>query len=572
MNHGLRATAQMTATHPRSRDRWIVGAALAVLIVPVVTDLVLSGTRRVFAYLAADAFYYLQVARQWGEHGRISFDGERSTNGFHPLWQAILAVLDGVGLRGTALMLVVVLLGAGLTALAVLLLARSMVAAHGALPALFVLLPLGVYGVLLGPVWALVDQTSPSQTSIYQGPLPLYGTLWSAANGMETGAVLATFALMAWLLVKGRSTWLVGAAMAALVLARLDLGLIVAGLLATQGALAWRRHDRRAGRAVLASGAVVAMVVAAYLAWNLAYAGAALPLSGTLKSTFPRPDLGNALGVRDVLTGEHSYLLLRLYRQAPIILSAVAALAWLVGAARRPRDVDTADARARWHETLSGVAVGVLALDGYDFFFVPLTSQGHWYFPIQILLITLVVLEWLARRPLLDRPFIAVVAVALSAITFAGVGRTTDYHERFAAFYERAGAVRAFYGENPPKLLAVDDGIDAYSLGFPAMSGLGLMLDEDAVDAFVDGQLVSLAFERGFDRISSVAYADGMGLTAASPPPEVRAWVADLLPDQDLRGFDFAVEYASAPFATPRPGGDGRYLIVRVTRAGRLRG
>jgi hypothetical protein len=353
--------------------------------------------------------------------------------------------------------------------------------------------------------------------------------------------------------------------MAALVLARLDCAMIVAGLLGAQLVWAALRRDRLLAAAAVRTGAVVAVVVACYLAWNLAYAGAALPVSGTLKTTFPRPTLGNARDIRNLLSGEDAYALLRVYRQAPVVLSAIAAVCWLAGVVRRPRLGDPASSTARWRVALTGTALGVVTLDAYDFFFVPGSNQGHWYFPIQLLFISLAALEWAARVRALDRPAIAALAAAVSVVAFLGVGRSPDHHERFAAFwYDEAPRVRAFYGNAPPRLLAVDDGIDAFALGFPSMSALGLMIDADAVDAVEQKRVVRLALARGFDRISSVAYADGKGLTAASSSDDVRSWVAGLLPGDDLSGLTFTVEYASQPFATAFPGGDGRYLIIRV--------
>ena len=40
-----------------------------------------------------DAFYYLQIARNLVETGRSTADGFSVTNGYHPLWMAIEAVL-----------------------------------------------------------------------------------------------------------------------------------------------------------------------------------------------------------------------------------------------------------------------------------------------------------------------------------------------------------------------------------------------------------------------------------------------------------------------------------------------
>ena len=69
--------------------------------------------------------------------------------------------------------------------------------------------------------------------------------------------------------------------------------------------------------------------------WNRAYTGAFLPTSGTLKSTFPRPTLGNARDLRELLTGNTAFALERVYRQGPVVISAlvaVAALVWFAAA------------------------------------------------------------------------------------------------------------------------------------------------------------------------------------------------------------------------------------------------
>lgn len=43
--------------------------------------------------LPDDAFYYFTIARNIAQSGKISFDGINLTNGFHPLWMAVVAFL-----------------------------------------------------------------------------------------------------------------------------------------------------------------------------------------------------------------------------------------------------------------------------------------------------------------------------------------------------------------------------------------------------------------------------------------------------------------------------------------------
>jgi hypothetical protein len=72
-----------------------VGLAIALFCLPVLVDLIVH-SRRVFGYLAPDAFYYLTVARNHWQTGQWSFDGEHRTNGYHPLWQWLLSLLYGL--------------------------------------------------------------------------------------------------------------------------------------------------------------------------------------------------------------------------------------------------------------------------------------------------------------------------------------------------------------------------------------------------------------------------------------------------------------------------------------------
>src|SRR5439155_21617987 len=174
--------------------------------------------------------------------------------------------------------------------------------AFGRLNPLLAILPVGIYAVVIGPLW-IAYAVHPAQRNRYEGSLPLYGTLWSYVNGMESALTLLAFGVLLWLVVArplhgARTGLVVGAACGLLTLARLDHAIIALGVLAVVWAVAVRQRDRRAGAAVLTALVVLGAVIAAYCAWNLAYAGTVLPVSGALKLTFPRPTLGNARQLR----------------------------------------------------------------------------------------------------------------------------------------------------------------------------------------------------------------------------------------------------------------------------------
>lgn len=572
----ITAEAEETFALPareRSSRRSVIAVAVAVLALPIVVDLLVSGKRRVFSYFAADSFYYLVVARNWALHGVVSFDGHRPTNGFHPLWQVVLTGLyrgtTAVGGGTTTVLYVDVLAGLVLVAVALVLLGRAITLARGRLTPWFAAVPLGAYAVLLVPLWLGYGAADALNRDPFEGHLPLYGTLWSYVNGMETPLVLACFGLVVLLAV--RSVWtgerqalLLGAALGLLTLARLDTAFVTAAVLAMFFLRVLVRRDRAAVRQAVAVVVPVVVLVGAYLVWNRAYSGVFLPVSGSLKSTFPNPSLGNYRDLRALLRGDALLAHERLYRQMPILIPSVFAVAYLVpGLVRgwiRAAVAGTAEsARDRYRLVLAATAVGVLLLSAYDYLFVPGYNQGHWYWPVSTLFVSLVVLDWLPAGPghvRHGRVVVGAIAVAASLAVFATLGRTSDYHARYAAFYYSGAArARAHYDGHPPKVLSVDDGIDVFATGFPGMSGTGFSLDPPAARAKERGDLVGLAVRRGFDRISSLVYFDTRGLTLETSSDDIRRRLQFILPGQHLDRFDYRVDYlASNP----------RFAIIRV--------
>lgn len=570
----------------RRSTRLIVATTIAVLVVPVVVDLLASGRKRVHAYLAADAFYYFQVARNIVDEGSISFDGRHATNGFHPLWQAVLAVEQGiasvVGADHTPMLYVSVLTGLLVLVGMLLLLATVLRTAYGRLTPLFVILPVGVYALLFAPVWIWSGALRDSGVNPFEGSMPLYGTLWSYANGMETPLVLGAFALVAFVVVKRWGTgWRVGAllgcALTLMVLARLDTALVAAGILGVFALAAFVRRDRDLGQTIAAAVAVLGVVLALYLVVNKLYAGAWLPVSGTLKTTFPDGSLGNWRDLRSLLEDPELLGPVRWYRQFPMVFPALVAIVF-VATARLPTLLHAPldSARDRYRLLLVGTAVGVLALSAYDFFYVPAFNQGHWYYPVATLFVTLAALDWCARIDLSRRVALAAAAcVLVSALVFVTLGRRDDYHRRYADFwFDGAPAVAASYPNGAPAVLELDDGIDVAALRTQGLSGVGLMLDDEAIAAYEDDRLLDLALDRGVDRIASLAYLDATGLTKDTPSDEIRERVEALLtrPGEappDLSDLEFEVERRLPPgtLSTSWSDSDGSYVIIRVRRA-----
>jgi hypothetical protein len=563
----------------RGLERLVAAVAVALVIAPVLIDLLVRGRRRAFSYFAADAFYYLQVARSWADHGKVSFDGTRATNGFHPLWQIVLAAIwrpSRLVLSEADTLVLVVVLGAVLLGVATVLLARALHDA-GWLTPWFVALPFGAYALLIAPVWAAFAH-GVSAVNPLEGPMPLYGTAWSYANGMESACVWCAFA---WLLAIGvrrawsgwsTAAWL-GAAAAALGLARLDTAAVSVGVLVAIGIAGSRARDREAVRTAVGALAGLVTVLVAYVVVNRVYAGAWLPISGTLKSHFPHPSSANWRDLWSLVRGNHLFARLRLYRALPTLLPAVIAAGHLVVIGLRsrgghPRVLDTP--AVRFDVMLAGTAGGVLAIAAYDELFVPSNFQGHWYWPVSTLYVSIVALRLLAKVKL-SRVAVGLSfagATALSIGGFVGSSAPVAYHQRFADFYfDVAPGLRARYAKRPPHLFAYDDGLDAFALGWPALSANGLMLDSGALGAAQHERLLALGVRRGFTTFSSVQYLGAQGLSTSSSSDTVRARLQGLLPGEDLSPYDFRVVWRSDPGAlyTQDATIDNPYVLIAIT-------
>ncbi len=570
-------------------SRRVLATALAILVVPPALDLLVSGPRRLFSYVAADTFYYLRVADVWGGSGELSFDGEYPTNGFHPLWQLLLAgaarVLHRLDVPDTALVATAVIGSLVVLAVAVLILGRTLERSYGRVPALFALLPLGLYALTLIPMWVrLGGQEQDSLPAVTD--VPLFGTLWSFANGLETGAVLLAFAVLLFVAVRfgfvGRTAIAgQGVAGALLVLARLDTALILAGWLAFLLAVAALSRDARLFKSVALVGCCIASVLGVYMLWNHWYANAWLPVSGTSKSSFPRVDLGNVRDIAKLLTFKDvSFGRSRLQREWPLIVPTLVAALWLAGALRRRavrdlRSVPSLPLLGRYRLALTAAAVGILLLSAYNLFFVPIWNQGNWYLPVSVLFVSLAGIDALERTTIAHRlqsrtPMVVAFSAGLSLVVFGTLGHPDGYNRRFADFhFDEAPRVRAFYGDREPKLLAWDDGVDAFSLGFRALSGRVLMLDAEGLEAYEKGRLLDLAVTRGYDRFSSVQYFDAEGLDRNSTSNDIRARLAPFFPGEDLGPYEFQVEYVSRPrgLSPPWPGAADKYVTIVIRRA-----
>jgi hypothetical protein len=107
--------------------RWGIRLGWVLLVAPFVFEgvgILRANDAWLIVRTPDDAFYYLEIARRIGAGQGLTFDGVHATNGFHPLWQFLLA---GVGLLipgQTAFLRVSLLLGLACLLAATLLVVR----------------------------------------------------------------------------------------------------------------------------------------------------------------------------------------------------------------------------------------------------------------------------------------------------------------------------------------------------------------------------------------------------------------------------------------------------------------
>jgi hypothetical protein len=418
--------------------------------------------------------------------------------------------------------------------------------------------------------------------NVFEGPMPLYGTLWSEANGMESCVVVFFFALAGLIFTRRdvrsdrRAAVGFGLALSGFVLARLDHALLVLPILGVLAASGLSARERRVPAAACL--AAFAAPLGVYLVANYVAFGTAVPVSGSLKSAFPHV-LGDNIDTLLAFWSQHwrGAPLTMAYRQFAVGIPVVAALLYLLVVTKvellegavvlRLRPWTT-----RYHLFLAFVAPGVVLLAAYNVLFVQWWNQGHWYFPASTLYVSLVALAlappvearlfawfgprlggWVQSRAVLGA-WLATCAVCLGVV-FVNFHRRLDYHRNYADFYLlEAPRVREHYGTTTPQLVEHDDGIVAYSLRYPTMSS-GMGLDPEGASALRSGHLLELALKRGYDRITSLVYTPADRMSGKPTPDEVRAWASAMVTESDSRAFEFAVDYRSA---------DGRFAIGRV--------
>ncbi len=525
----------------------IITIAILLLCLPVIIDLIWGDEAVPFRYFSADSFYYFTVARNFAQLGMLTFDQVYPTNGFHPLWQLLTGILYKISLivylSETTYLIGVLVVGMVLVSAGIALTGLAFINIRNRLPVSFIFAPVGIYALLVLPIWVYFLDVKGFQNQL-EGPTPLYGTMWSFMNGMESGLVIFFFGLLFFSFTKFTKITLMHAAIlgfiaSLLVLSRLDHIFIAGGLLLYFCVQIITAKTKFSIQQLLIFAGCLLIPIIIYMLINYSYANTFMPVSASAKSTFPIPTIENFFYLIFVLRypfSDHRWLD-NFYRITQIIIPSLVAIVaiqrWLTQTSSKVQYLDKID------DFLAMTGVGVLGLAFYNFFFVRFYGPGHWYFPVSILYVTLVFINMVDKnsKGTMIHTWKLVLYSLICLLVFVIMHRRVGYHDNYIRFYfDEAKQIQTYYQNNPPQILEYDDGIIAFSLGYPTMSGFGFALDQEAFVEAQNDKLVDIAFERGFDRITSLSYKN-FSQTNAEDPEMV--W---FLP---VDRYKFTVEYAS---------------------------
>jgi hypothetical protein len=368
---------------------WIARACASATALALAAWVLTVDARTLAMSVPDDACFYFKIGENAANGRGLTFDGIHPTNGVQPLWQALVVVVSFIGgapetrLRAGLLLGLVILFGAWLALDALLRTAVSGFARVGACVAFI--------GLALLPF----------------------------TNGMESSILVALAATLGWLGVrfellesKGwRRPFLFGTVLGGVMLARLDavfFGATMCGALLVDG-LAERQRFSRVLARVTAVFLGATLVVAPYLVFNEVVFGAAMPISGALKSSFPSPQFALAD--------------LRSFGNQPILYALVAvvhlSLAWRLRA--RSRSSERVGSRF-FHVFASALAGFVVLHFAHEALFMKWATY-YWHFALYAVYAALV-LAW-ALDQVRPRRFARAATVALAVVGMVAIAVRT---------------------------------------------------------------------------------------------------------------------------------------------------
>lgn len=517
------------------------------VVLAVVPSIVIYrvGILGVFNFFCQDTFYYLTVARN-STIGFYTFDGQLPTNGFHPMWQAMLTGFFNLLGRSDQV-----------TQIYCCFFWSALCATMG-----YVLSGLAIFRItgsrLLG---ALIIP------GLYYFLFPMLGlrifSPFGTMNGMESGLTTlfggSLFCLFAVGFEAPRKHFrhmyfyvLVGINMAFIVLVRVDdLFLTLSFCLCFLVLRKWSIWNLKTVTCLALPSVVVLLV---YICFNFISAGTLIPISGLSKagfSLYQNIEILAGLMAPKAFPADRYYsglvlhhLRIHILIWAPALLSILGIL-WIHTRLRRPPKWEVDESRLFLVALLSYVCMKAV----YNLTNVYSGHQGYWYYTFSIMVVNFVALIIISsisstniiKPRILKMAGVLVLTVFLTFHFIFIMKKMMWPKNRVYDFWNQRSriACELLNRQPEPKLLELDDGFISYSLEVPAIHGLGFVIDHKGYLALQRGELLKYCYGRGYDVIASMQYLPR--LEADSSPADIRLALkhAYIMEDQSLSGFHF---------------------------------
>jgi hypothetical protein len=487
-----------------------------------------------FDYFAADAFYYLNVADKYQKAGFSSFDGNHPTNGFHPLWQNILnisfsKIQDPISRINFVFFLSVFLVTLGYVFVA---LAISKIYESSAI---------SIFAIIPGFLFVF-----------FSFILFPYGSPWSFMNGMETPLSVFMFGIFILFLssnngkdfLKQKNLLIFSLLLTILGFARLDdffllLAFSIFILINSE------QKDRLKNSFLILTIPAISIVV--YLINNKSYSDFFLPVSGLMKSNFSFDNLIYtfssffSIWIKDNFFGEHAF-----WRIILLYFPLITALLFLL------------KIKSKGNNNLNfliPLSFYVIFKSIYNLFFVNFWDQGHWYFALSILITNILIMDFVSRIKL-ERKNGIVFSSILLIVTFVFANSYMEkYRFKENIYYEfwknrdviENQIANVYDGKG---VIEFDDGIIAWSLNYPTLSGTGFSLDKEAFEFYKKGDFLDLAYSRGFKALASLVYINP-SKEILYDNAKLNKWIKSSFPalkNQNLKSWTFELKHYDSRF------------------------
>lgn len=488
-----------------------------------------EGIKAAFSYFAADTFYYLAIANRSMDKTFYTFDGNYPTNGFQPLWQYYLTsmfkILQLTEQPSQILFvfcssLLSVTIGIGCITLVIYRLTGNLI--------------LALISSIPGWYYLLVSHVEPH-----------YGASWSFINGMESSFSILFFGILLYAAVgqKGentlsyRQTLFISIFLTLIFLSRLE-DLFLLGVIALVFPF-WEATKQRWKFLILLL-VIPTMVLGIYMGYNRFYAGGYLPISGVAKGGVEgfynwrfwiwqaRYNLKYALGslfpsmqLFDFWVGgawkDTAWRVLQLG------IPVIASLLWLVihiGKQVLQYRSLTFSMLSYYEKIFTTLCLYVVFKGIYILCSIPWNHQGHWYFTLSIIIFNVLcalLISNMCKLNVRNLKFFKLISFMLLMFFILLIGtfftegkKFSGYNNKIFEFWKIRNIVQnnlLNIAPNNNGIIAYEDGIISYSLPKTSvMNGFGLTLDQEAFKSKQQGDLLTIAYQRGFRFITSLTY------------------------------------------------------------------